>query len=59
MFFFIDEACSRPPLRLLTNVNKKMFFFIEGFTYHHHSLVDVEGHLRAPIPNNKSAVAGF
>ena len=30
MVFFIDEARSRPP-RLLTNVNKKMFFFIEGF----------------------------
>ena len=32
MVFFIDEARSRPP-RLLTNVNKKMFFFIEGFPY--------------------------
>ena len=31
MVFFIDEARSRPPPRLLTNVNKKMFFFIEGF----------------------------
>ena len=31
MVFFIDEACSRPPPRLLTNVNKKMVFFIEGF----------------------------
>ena len=30
MVFFIDEA---PPPRLLTNVNKKMFFFIEGFPY--------------------------
>ena len=30
MVFFIDEARSRPP-RLLTNVNKKMLFFIEGF----------------------------
>ena len=27
MVFFIDEAPSRPP-RLLTNVNKKMFFFL-------------------------------
>ena len=33
MVFFIDEARSRPPPRLLTNVNKKMFFFIEGFPY--------------------------
>ena len=35
MVFFIDEARSRPtpphPPRLLTNVNKKMVFFIEGF----------------------------
>ena len=33
MVFFIDEARSRPPPspRLLTNVNKKMFFFNEGF----------------------------
>ena len=31
MVFFIDEARSWPPPRLLTNVNKKMFFFIEGF----------------------------
>ena len=31
MVFFIDEARFRPPLALLTNVNKKMFFFIEGF----------------------------
>ena len=31
MVFFIDEARSRPPLPLLTNVNNKMFFFIEGF----------------------------
>ena len=30
MVFFIDEA--RSP-RLLTNVNKKMVFFIEGFPY--------------------------
>ena len=29
MVFFIDEARSRA--RLLTNVNKKMVFFIEGF----------------------------
>ena len=36
MVFFIDEARSRPPpLRLLTNVNKKMVFFIEGFPYVH------------------------
>ena len=27
------------------------------FTYHHHSLADVEGHLRAPVPNNNSTVA--
>ena len=33
MVFFIDEAGSRPPPRLLTNVNKKMVFFIEGFPY--------------------------
>ena len=32
--FFFDEARSRPPPRcLLTNVNKKMVFFIEGFHY--------------------------
>ena len=33
MVFFIDEARSRPPPfpRLLTNVNKKMVFVIEGF----------------------------
>ena len=31
MVFFIDEARSRPPPCLLTNVNKKMVFFIEGF----------------------------
>ena len=35
MVFFIDEARSRPPPRLLTNVNKKMVFFIEGFPYNH------------------------
>ena len=36
MVFFIDEARSRPlPPRLLTNVNKKMVFFIEGFPYVH------------------------
>ena len=35
MVFFIDEARSRPPHpALLTNVNKKMVFFIEGFPYH-------------------------
>ena len=33
MVFFIDEARSTPPPRLLTNVNKKMFFFNEGFPY--------------------------
>ena len=33
MVFFIDEARSRPPPCLLTNVNKKMVFFIEGFPY--------------------------
>ena len=37
MVFFIDEARSRPP-RLLTNVNKKMVFFIEGFPYGNMSL---------------------
>ena len=31
MVFFIDKARSRPPPRLLTNVNKKMVFFNEGF----------------------------
>ena len=31
MVFFIDEARSRNPPPLLTNVNKKMVFFIEGF----------------------------
>ena len=35
MFFFIDEARSRPPPCLLTNVNKKMVFFIEGFPNNH------------------------
>ena len=41
MVFFIDEARSRPPLpRLLTNVNKKMVFFIEGFPYLHEALYD-------------------
>ena len=30
MVFFIDEARSPP---FLTNVNKKMVFFIEGFPY--------------------------
>ena len=39
MVFFIDEARSRPPVpRLLTNVNKKMVFFIEGFPNRHFSL---------------------
>ena len=33
MVFFIDKARSSPPPRLLTNVNKKMFFFNEGFPY--------------------------
>ena len=33
MVFFIDEARSRPPPPLLTNVNNKMFFFTEGFPY--------------------------
>ena len=33
MVFFIDEARSRPPPALLTNVNKKMVFFIESFPY--------------------------
>ena len=34
MVFSIDKAHSRPhPPCLLTNVNKKMFFFIEGFPY--------------------------
>ena len=31
MVFLIDEARSRPPPLILTNVNKTMVFFIEGF----------------------------
>ena len=38
MVFFIDEARSRPPPCLLTNVNKKMVFFIEGFPKGHVAL---------------------
>ena len=30
MVFFIDEACSRPPPALLTNVNKKMVFLLKA-----------------------------
>ena len=50
MVFFIDEARSRPPPPLFTNVNKKMVFFIEGFPYHDWVVQVRPGEIRHPRP---------
>ena len=57
MVFFIDEARSRPPPRLLTNVNKKMVFFIEGFPKANllHVTFTIVGHLSLGFHNKRNS----